>query len=58
MSFSFYVCYLTIRLPGVLFVDVYQKSYLYMHQNMHMNLKRVMALDGNMTLNQSMTLAP
>lgn len=56
--FQFLCAYLTIKLPGVLFVDVYQRSYSYMHQSTHMNLKRVMALDGNMTPNQSMTGAP
>lgn len=43
---------------GVYFVDVCPKNYLCTLQNIHMNLMRVLVLDGNMRTNQSMTGAP
>lgn len=38
----------------VCFVDVYRRNCLFMHQNILMNLRRVLVSDGHTTLNQHM----
>lgn len=42
----------------VYFEVVYPRSYLFMHPNILMNLKRVMDLDGRMMLSLGMIGAP